>query len=117
MPLGFNNSYALAMRETRPRRWASRRISDLSRQRGAALKLGLSHEFLVRADGWPALQPAYGLRAATPSGLDHGLAYEALAAGRVDVVDVYSTDAKIGRLGLRVLGDDRASSRATTPCC
>jgi osmoprotectant transport system permease protein len=42
-----------------------------------------------------------------PSGLDHGLAYEALAAGRIDVMDVYSTDAKIERYKLRVLQDDR----------
>jgi osmoprotectant transport system permease protein len=42
-----------------------------------------------------------------PSGLDHGLAYEAIAAGRIDVMDIYTTDAKIGRYKLRVLEDDR----------
>ena len=68
--------------------------------------LGLSHEFLQRADGWPALRKAYGARAGEPIGLDHGLAYDAVAAGRVDVIDVYSTDAKLGRLGLTVLDDD-----------
>ena len=67
---------------------------------------GLSHEFMERGDGWPALREAYRL-GATPRGLDHGLAYEAVAEGRVDVIDVYSTDAKLGRLGLRVLEDDR----------
>ena len=46
--------------------------------------------------------------AAAPRGLDHGLAYEALAAGAVDVIDIYSTDAKIARYDLRVLADDRA---------
>jgi osmoprotectant transport system permease protein len=35
------------------------------------------------------------------------LAYEALAAGRIDVMDVYTTDAKITRYNLRVLSDDR----------
>ncbi len=44
---------------------------------------------------------------ATPSGLDHGLAYEAIAAGRIDVMDIYSTDAKIERFNLRVIEDDR----------
>src|SRR5205085_12456756 len=73
----------------------------------APLRLGLSHEFLVRADGWPALQRAYGLRLAPGSGLDHGLAYQALAAKQVDVVDAYTTDAQIARLHLRVLRDDR----------
>ena len=105
IPLGFNNTYALAMSEARARALGIRRISDLATTQG--LKLGLSHEFLERADGWPALRQAYAI-AATPIGLDHGLAYDAVAAGRVDVIDVYSTDAKLGRLGLRVLEDDRA---------
>jgi osmoprotectant transport system permease protein len=104
VPLGFSNSYALAMREAEAMRLSLRRLSDLARH--PALKLGLSQEFIARADGWPALQTAYGLRQ-TPTGLDHGLAYEAIAAGRIDVMDIYSTDAKIERYGLRVLEDDR----------
>ena len=75
----------------------------------AALTLGLSHEFLARADGWPALKRPTALPQATPSGLDHGLAYDAMAPRRVDVIDIYSTDAQASaRLGLRVLDDDRA---------
>lgn len=106
VPLGFNNTYALAMTEARAEALGIRTIGDLVRH--PALKAGLSHEFLVRADGWPALAKAYGLALAPGAGLDHGLAYEALARGQVDLVDVYSTDAQIGRLGLRVLEDDRA---------
>ena len=105
IPLGFNNTYALAMSEARASALGIRRISDLAAAQG--LKLGLSHEFLERADGWPALRQAYAI-ATTPIGLDHGLAYDAVSAGRVDVIDVYSTDAKLGRLGLRVLEDDLA---------
>ena len=50
---------------------------------------------------------AYGIAMPTPSGLDHGLAYDALADHRVDLIDIYSTDARIGRDGVRVLVDDR----------
>jgi len=107
VPLGFNNTYALAMSEARAKSLGISRISDLAAAGARDLKLGLSHEFLQRTDGWPALSRAYAL-APTPIGLDHGLAYDAVAAGRVDVIDVYSTDAKLGRLGLRVLEDDRA---------
>ncbi len=105
VPLGFNNSYALAMRDNEAARLAVRSISDLARH--PALRLGLSQEFLGRADGWPGLSAAYGLAAARPAGLDHGIAYEAIAAGRIDLMDIYSTDAKIERFGLRVLDDDR----------
>ncbi|MBK6006752.1 ABC transporter permease subunit [Ramlibacter ginsenosidimutans] len=106
IPLGFNNSYALAMREDDAARLGIASISDLARSR-EPLRFGLSHEFLVRADGWNALKKAYGLPFTPGSGLDHGLAYQALAAKQVDVVDAYTTDAQIQRLHLRVLRDDR----------
>ena len=102
--LGFENTYALAMREDDAARAGIVKLSDLAGHR--ELRLGLSPEFLHRADGWPAVAHAYGL-ARQPIVLDHGLAYEALAAGRVDVMDIYSTDAKIARYRLRVLDDDR----------
>ena len=106
VPLGFNNSYALALREADAERLGLRKISDLKRLPAGALILGLSHEFQARADGWPALQQAYALPQKPGPALDHGLAYEALQAGQVDLIDVYSTDAKVGRYGLRVLQDD-----------
>ena len=110
VPLGFNNTYALAMREADAARLGVDSISALAKlapDAAAKLRFGLSHEFLVRADGWPALKREYTLPFQPGSGLDHGLAYDALAGGQVDLIDVYSTDAKIGRLKLRVLRDDR----------
>lgn len=106
VPLGFNNSYALAMREDDAARLGIATLSDLGKTT-APLRFGLSHEFLVRADGWNALKAAYGLAFTPASGLDHGLAYQALARQQVDVVDAYTTDAQIARLRLRVLQDDR----------
>jgi osmoprotectant transport system permease protein len=102
--LGFNNTYALAMSEERAGSLGIRTLSDLARH--PELKLGLSQEFIGRADGWAGLKSAYALPQ-QPVGLDHGLAYEALAARRIDLLDVYSTDAKIARYKLRVLEDDR----------
>ena len=103
--LGFGNSYALAMSEGRARMLGIASISDLKRH--TDLRFGLSQEFLHRKDGWPGLRDVYGLTA-QPVGLDHGLAYEAVKSGTVDVIDVYTTDAKLGRYGLKVLADDRA---------
>lgn len=104
VPLGFGNSYALAVAAANAQAASVKTISDLTAP--AALRFGLSQEFLHRRDGWPALKQLYHL-ANEPRGLDHGLAYEALAAGQIDVMDVYTTDAKIGRYALRVLTDDR----------
>jgi len=105
VPLGFNNTYALAMRGDDARAKSIVRLSDLKAH--PDLKLGLSQEFIGRADGWPGLKRAYELPYDTPRGLDHGLAYEAIAQGQVDVIDIYSTDAKIDKYGLTVLDDDR----------
>jgi len=104
VPLGFNNGYALAMRESEAERLGIRRLSDLAAH--PALEAGLSNEFIGRADGWPGLAARYGLPQ-TPTGLDHALGYAALAEGRIDLMDIYTTDAKIGQLALRVLEDDR----------
>lgn len=102
--LGFQNSYAIGVRGDSAQALHLDSISDLAGR--PQLRIGLSHEFLGRADGWPALARRYGLTV-RPSGLDHGLAYEALAAGQVDAIDLYTTDAKIARYGVRVLRDDR----------
>ncbi len=108
IPLGFNNTYALALREDEAARRGISSLSDLAIEaKSKGLRLGLSHEFLARADGWPALRQTYALPFASPAGLDHGLAYEAIAKSQVDVIDIYSTDAKIARYRLRVLQDDR----------
>ncbi|MGD9953616.1 MAG: glycine betaine ABC transporter substrate-binding protein [Burkholderiales bacterium] len=104
VPLGFNNTYAIGVRREAAERLGLRRISDLARH--PELRLGFGHEFLARRDGWPGLRAAYRL-AHRPRGLDHGLAYEALAAGEVDAIDLYSTDAKIARYDIAVLEDDR----------
>ncbi len=103
--LGFNNTYALAI----PTRLAEvRKIATLSDLKSHAdLRLGLSQEFIGRADGWAGLKAAYDLPWTSLRGLDHGLAYDAVAQVEVDVIDIYSTDAKIGKYQLTVLADDK----------
>src|SRR5205085_7843535 len=105
VPLGFNNTYALALRGDDAKSKGITRLSDLKSH--PELRLGLSQEFIGRADGWPGLKQTYELPFATPRGLDHGLAYEAIAQRQVDAIDIYSTDAKIDKYGLTVLADDR----------
>jgi osmoprotectant transport system permease protein len=105
VPLGFSNSYAFGMRREVARAKSIATLSDLARHRD--IRMGLSHEFLARTDGWPGLKKAYDMRQPDPRGLDHGLAYEALRSGEVDVIDLYTTDAKIERYDIIALEDDR----------
>lgn len=104
VPFGFNDGYALAMRALDADRLGVRSLSDLAKH--PELKLGLSNEFIGRADGWKGLASKYQLKL-TPLGLDHGLAYTAIENKQIDVMDIYTTDAKINHLGLRVLIDDQ----------
>ena len=101
--LGFNNTYAIGMLETEAGKLRIRDISDLERHPGLAL--AFSNEFMNRADGWPGLKQAYHLPQ-SPRGIDHALAYRALASGAVDAIDLYSTDAEIACYHVRVLKDD-----------
>ncbi len=103
-PLGFSNTYALALTRKRAAELGVSRISDLKRL--PDLRLALTHEFLDRADGWPALKRRYDLQQHDVVGVDHDVAYRQLLAGEIDVIDVYSTDAMIRRGDLVVLDDD-----------
>jgi osmoprotectant transport system permease protein len=103
--LGFRNNYALGMREKVAAKRGIRTVSDLRKH--PDLRLGLSHAFIERADGWHGLKRRYDLPFPTPGGMEHSLAYQALARGTLDVIDLYTTDAEIVRYGLRVLEDDR----------
>jgi osmoprotectant transport system permease protein len=105
VPIGFDDTYAIAVPEALAERDHLETIGDLARY--PALRLGLSQEFLNRADGWPGLKKAYGLPFVSPQGIDHGLAYESIGSGQVDAIDIYSTDSKINRYHLRVLKDDK----------
>jgi len=102
--LGFNNSYAIAVSSEVAQAGELRTISHLAGRPG--LRLSFSHEFLNREDGWPALRAAYDLPH-SPGGIEHALAYRAIAAGQLDGTDAYTTDGELEAYDLRLLRDDR----------
>ena len=102
--LGFNNTYALAVSAPVAAARGMTRISDLAKR--PRLRIALSHELLERRDGWPGLRAVYGFDW-TPEGIEHALAYQAIADGAIDATDAYSTDGELNRHALVVLEDDR----------
>jgi len=104
-PLGFANTYALAVRSETAQRLGLRTIGDLARH--PELAAAFSSGFLEREDGWPGLKRRYGLSLTRVGVMEHALTYRALANGDVDVMDVFSTDGQLVRLRLRLLEDDR----------
>ena len=105
-PLGFENTYAIAVRKETAREHGLRTLSDLARA-SPRLVAGFTPDFIGREDGLPGLQKAYGLRPREVRSLVQAVKYRALAEGAVDVVDGYSTDGLLARYDLAVLEDDR----------
>ena len=103
--LGFNNTYAIGMLADKAAQLHISKLSDLAAH--PDLRFGFSNEFIDRTDGWPGIRQRYGLPQTQVRGLDHALAYRAVASNAVDAIDLYSTDAEIPYYHLRTLDDDR----------
>lgn len=105
-PLGFNNTYALAMRTEQVEELGITTISDLVEHAGD-LTFGAPQETMIRDDGLPGLEKTYGLSFKDAVGLDPGLMYTAVDNGEVDVITAFSTDGRIEAMDLTILEDDK----------
>jgi osmoprotectant transport system permease protein len=104
--LGFVNNYALGIRQDTAERLGINTIGDLKKHE--QLRLGFSDEFMGRRDGWPAVKAKYDLPQ-QPRGLTHELALSGIDGGKLDVTDLYTTDAEIKQYRLRALVDDKGA--------
>ena len=105
-PFGFNNTYTLSMRTEQANALGIETFSDLAKQ-SAALRLGATHEFLERIDGYKNVKAVYNMQFSSPAGMDPGLTYTACRDSNVDVIDAFSTDGRILAFNLKVLADDK----------
>ena len=103
-PLGFNNTYAIGMKEELAAQLNIHAISDLRGHPDLAIRF--SNEFMQRGDGWPSLSRAYHLPHEDVRGLEHALAYEALDKGVIHVTDLYTTAARLAG-AMKFVPDDR----------
>ncbi|HEY0800381.1 MAG TPA: glycine betaine ABC transporter substrate-binding protein [Steroidobacteraceae bacterium] len=106
-PLGFDDTYALAVKESFAQANDLHTVSDLVKVQ-ASIRAAFSYEFMDRQDGYQGMAERYHLRFAPKkvSRMEHSLTYQAIDDGAVDLIDLYSTDAKIEKSHLRVLRDD-----------
>lgn len=105
-PFGFNNTYAIGMKKDKAKKLKIEKISDLKKH--PELKFGFNNEFLDRNDGWPGLKEKYDLSPENITGIDHDLAYKALESNKIDVLDIYATDAEIRQYNIKTLADDKS---------
>lgn len=104
-PLGFNNTYTLAVTRETAQKYKLSTFSDLAKAAGQ-LTLGCEFEFKDRPDGFPGLQTAYKMNFKDVKGMDHGIMYRSLSEGEIDVVDAFATDGQIKVFDLKILEDD-----------
>ncbi len=105
-PLGFENSYEVAVPEALAEREHLRTLSDLVRV-APRLAAGFGYEFVERPDGLPGLASTYGLHFASVRRMQQALKYQAVASGEIQALDVYTTDGRLLTYHLAVLADDR----------
>lgn len=104
-PIGFNNTYTLAITQDTAEKYNLNTFSDLAKVAGE-LSLGCEFEFKDRPDGYPGLQSTYNMNFKEVKGMDHGIMYRSLSQGEVDVVDAFATDGQIKVFNLKILEDD-----------
>jgi osmoprotectant transport system substrate-binding protein len=106
-PLGFENTFAMVIRDEDARQLHLQRMSDVV-PIAPRWRIGVGFEFLERSDGFRGWSERYGLHfAQQPSVMDLGLIYRALQDHKVDIVAGNSTDGVIDSLHLVILEDDR----------
>jgi osmoprotectant transport system permease protein len=105
-PLGFQNTYAIAVTRETARKYELRTLTDLARE-SAHLTAGFTPDFIGRSDGLVGLSRVYGLHPRAVRPLAPAIKYQALVSGAVDVIDGYSTDGLLARYNLMTLTDDR----------
>lgn len=106
-PLGFNNTYALAVRRDFAEEHDLETTSDL-RDLAPELIIATDPTFQERiGDGYDDMLEHYDLEFDEVVGMDYGLMYRAVAEGDVDVAVAYTTDGRIVAMDLVILEDDR----------
>ncbi|MBX2861670.1 MAG: ABC transporter permease subunit [Vampirovibrio sp.] len=103
--LGFNNTYALAVRQADAKKNGWSNISDLAVP-ASQLSVGLPAEFTEREDGYPNFKKTY-FDFGEERDLFSALMYEAVAKSQVDAIFAYSTDGRIKANNLLLLKDDK----------
>ena len=103
---GFNNTYALAIKEEVANQYNLETYDDLA-QISDQLVFGAEYDFFEREDGYNGLNEIYGFNFRDLKEMDIGLKYEAIGSGQVDVINAFSTDGLLLEYDLKVLEDNR----------
>ncbi|MEZ5709565.1 MAG: ABC transporter permease/substrate-binding protein [Blastomonas sp.] len=101
--LGFENTYAFAVREADAKRLNLRTLDDVVRV-SPDFTFGTDVEFLERPE-WQMVQNAYPLRFKAERAFEPTFMYRALASGQADIISAFSSDGRIAANRFVVLED------------
>ena len=105
-PYGFNNTYSLAVNSEKARQYDLKTFSDLARFPNE-FTFGAEYDFFEIHEGYNALCKLYKLKFRKTRDMDIGLKYEAIQSGKVDIMNVFTTDGQLCKANLTVLEDDK----------
>lgn len=103
---GFNDSFGLAVRKDIAEKYNLKTYSDLAKI-SDKLTFGAEYDFYERPDGYEAFCEKYGFNFKDTKDLDIGLKYKAINEGKVDVMDIFTTDGQLSNAEVVVLEDDK----------
>lgn len=105
-PYGFNNTYSLAINEDKAQKYGLEKFSDLARFPEEFI-FGAEYDFFEIHEGYDALCKFYKLKFKKTRDMDIGLKYEAIKSGKIDVMNIFTTDGQLNGAHLTVLKDDK----------
>ena len=105
--LGFENTYAFAVRSDDARTKSLKTLDDLARV-SSDFNFGTDVEFLERPE-WQMVRDAYPIRFKNARSFSPTFMYPALASGEVDVISAFSSDGRIAANGFVVLDDTKGA--------
>ncbi|MCF7935541.1 MAG: hypothetical protein K9L28_04300 [Synergistales bacterium] len=105
-PLGFSNTYVMAVREETAEEYDLEKASDLAPY-APKWKLGGDENFDTLPDAYPGWSEAYGIEFKKVLPMQYAMMYKAIENKDVEVIAAYATDSRIKKLNLEVLEDDK----------
>lgn len=105
-PLGFNNTYAMAVTKETADKYNLKTTSDLAKV-AKDLIIGPTIEFPNREDGLIGLEKTYNMKFKDVKPIDGALRYTALVNNETQVIDAFTTDGLIEKMKLVILEDDK----------
>lgn len=103
---GFNNTFGIVVRTEIAEKYQLKTYSDLAKVSGE-LTFGSEYDFYEREDGYAALCSAYGMQFMKTVDMDIGLKYQAMEEGKLDVMNIFTTDGQLSTADVTVLLDDK----------